>query len=378
MKKVIIIGAGFAGLNAGRRLSRSGLDLEITLFDKKNYFDFLPLIPDILGRGIQPQLLRGSTSEFVRKSKINFIQKEVTSVDLSSRQVTTAAGSYNYDFLIIASGSQVNYFGNLAAEKYAYALNSIEDAQRILAALEHDRFENFIICGGGYTGVEGATNLWRYFKKKGQPKKIIIVERSSDILGPLPEKMKLCVRNNLKRMGIDIMANTVVEDIGKDEIKVSGGVIFKKAMLIWVPGVRAADFIQKLSVEKNPQGRITVDAYLKFKEDCFCSGDTAFFKGKSGFLRMAVQFSIMEGLCAADNIIRSIKKKPLKKFHPMDLGYVIPMANNYSYGKALGLDVCGRLATFLHYAMCIYRSYSWKNKLGLIGTLLRPLSSKRW
>ena len=356
MKRVIIIGAGFAGLSASYKLSRSNLGLDITLFDKKDYFDFLPLIPDILGRKLSPEFLQGNIKEFSQRRKINFIKKEIVSVDLASKQVTTSASSYAYDFLVIASGSQSNFFNNQDAQNYAYGLNSVKDAQKISAVLQQDKFDNFIICGGGYTGVEAATNLWLYFKKNNLLKKITIVELAPGILGPLPDWMKVYVQSNLKSMGINILVNTVIERIQEAEVTVSSGDVFQKAMLIWVPGVRTADFIQQMSVPKNPQGRIVVDEYLGFKPDCFCAGDTAFFTVKNNSLRMAIQFAISEGAQAADNIIRSIKSLPLKRFQPLDLGYIIPMANNSSCGRVLGLNVRGRLATFLHYIMCIYRS----------------------
>ncbi len=371
MKKIIIIGGGFAGLSAARRFSKCGLDLEVSIFDKRGHFDFLPLIPDAIGRQISLEFLQYNISDLSGKLKFKFIKEEVVSVDLGSRSVATSVSSYAYDFLVVASGSQTNFFGNQETQDRAYALNSVDDVKKIQDALAGNRFENFVICGGGYTGVEAATNLWRYFKKKGLTKKIIIVERAPAILGPLPDWMKLYAQDNLRNMAIDILANSFIEHIREDRVAVSGGRVFTKAMLIWVPGVRTADFIQKLSIEKNQQGRIVVDEYLRFNQNCFCAGDTAYFAGRNNFLRMAVQFAISEGFHAAGNIIRSIKNLPLKKFKPQDLGYIIPMANNRSCGRVFGLNVKGLFSTLLHFAMCIYRSPGPKNRLGLITDLLK-------
>jgi NADH dehydrogenase len=371
MKKIIIIGGGFAGLSVASRFSKCGLDLEVSIFDKRGHFDFLPLIPDAIGRQINPEFLRYNISDLSGKLKFKFIKEEVVSVNLGSRGVATSASTYAYDFLVVASGSQTNFFGNQEIQDRAYALNSVEDVKKIQEALASDRFENFVICGGGYTGVEVATNLWRYFKKNGLTRKIIIVERAPAILGSLPEWMKLYAQDNLKGMGIDILVNSSVGDIKEDRVAVSGGRVFTKAMLIWVAGVRTADFIQRLSIEKNPQGRIVVDEHLRFDQNCFCAGDTAYFGGKNNALRMAVQFSITEGDRAAVNIIRSIKNLPLKKFKPLDLGYIIPMANNRSCGRVFGLNVKGLFSTLLHFAMCIYRSPGPKNRLGLITDLLK-------
>lgn len=375
MKKVIIIGGGFAGLSAAARLAKSRLELEVLLFDKKRRFDFLPLLPDAVGRQINLEFLKYNINDLSRKLKFKFVNEEVAAVYLGAKQAATAASTYTYDYLVVASGSQTNFFGSQDTENRAYALNSADDVKKIQEALAGDRFENFIICGGGYTGVEAATNLWLYFKKKGLKKKIIIVERSPGILGPLPEWMKFYTQANLKGMGIDILANSSVEGIEEEKVVVSGGLLFSRAMVIWVPGVRTADFIQRLAVEKNPQGRIIVNDYLGFKPDCFSTGDTAYFDAKNNFLRMAVQFSIAEGDHAAVNIIRSIKNLPLKKFKPLDLGYIIPMANNRSCGAVFGLKVKGLLATLLHFIMCIYRSTGLRNRMGILAGLIKDLTA---
>ena len=374
MPKIIIIGAGFAGLSAAKRLSKCGLDLDVKIFDKKADVDFLPLIPDVIGRGINPELLTCNIQNLLGK-KIKFIREEVTSVDLESGQVFTSGSSYVYDFLLIASGSQTNFFADTRLQSQAYALNSVKDVLALMKALRENQFENFIVCGGGYTGIEAATNLRLFCRKNGVAGNIVIVERSPEILGPLPGWMKNYAKNNLRELKVEVLTNSVVESIRAQQVVVSGNRLFEKAALIWVPGVKTADFIQKLTLNKNPQGRIVVDEYLGFRQGCFCAGDAALFTAKNISLRMAVQFSIAEGSQIADNIIRSIKKLPLKRFHPCDLGFIIPMANNKSCGAVLGLNLKGFLPTLLHFMMCIYRSYGLRNKIGLAGNLIRAYFS---
>ncbi len=371
MHKIIIIGAGFAGLSAANRLSRCNLDLQVTILDKKDTSDFLPLIPDCIGRKLKAKFLTSDIKSSSRKCNFSLIRKEVTSIDFQARQVFTATSSYAYDFLVVASGSQTNFFANPEAQKHAYALNSVNDVKHIMDVLQGYNFDNFVICGGGYTGIEVASNLWLYCRKRRLTSKIFIVERSPEILGPLPNWMKSYVGNNLKSMGIEILTNSVVEKVEEHRLVVSGNRVFENAMLIWVPGVKTADFIQKLEIDKNPQGRIVVDEYLRFKQDCFCAGDTALFTKENNSLRMAVQFAITEGNHVADNIVRLIKKLPPRKFNPIDLGYIIPMANNKSCGRVFGLNLKGFLPTLSHFAMCIYRLSGLRNKIGLIGNLIK-------
>jgi NADH:ubiquinone reductase (H+-translocating) len=371
MKKIAIIGAGFAGSSCAVRLSGASLSLEITLFDRKPEFNFLPLLPDCIGRKISLEFLVNDTADFCRKHKIGFIQQEVIAVDPARGELRTGSAAYAYDYLVIASGSQPNFFSDPRAQSYGYPLNNAADARKIIDLLREGSFENLIIVGGGYTGIEIATNLRRYFKAKGRLTKIIIIERAPEMLGPLPDWMKAYAGVNLKNLGIEVWTNSVVEKIWADKVQVSGGRVLEQAMLFWVPGVKTADFIQKMDIPKNPQGRIIVDEYLRCAKNCFCAGDAALIKAGNGFLRMAVQFSIKQGAQAAKNIIKDIKNIPLEKFRPLDLGYIIPMANNRSCGRTMGLNVRGSLATFLHFSMCIFRSRGWKNKFGIINNLIK-------
>jgi len=370
MPKIIIIGGGFAGLSAAARLSGRKAGVEVLLIDRQERFNFLPMLPDCIGRGISPVFLTNSLEALSKNLKFSYIKDQVSAVNLEKKQVTVSSGAMEYDYLIIASGSETNFYGNNAIKQYAYTLDNAEDAQKIKDALKRADYEVFIIGGGGYTGVEVATNLRVYLNKKSQHKKIIIVERAPSILGPLPEWMKNYVRNNLRKLEIECLNNTTIESIEQTRIKLSTGQSFDNAMLIWAAGVRTADFIQGLKSEKNPQGRVAVDEYLRLNDSCFVAGDASLVKYKDGFLRMAVQFAITQGELVAANIVRQIRGAPLVRLHPIDLGFIIPMANNRSCGRIAGINMQGFLPTVFHYSMCVYRTYGLRNKCGIIKDLV--------
>ena len=362
MKKIVVIGAGFAGLAACSRFYNytKKRDLEVTLINDKPKFSFLPMLPDCLGRGVRPDYLVLDLAALSHKKNFDFIKDKVTAVDLEKKEISTSALNLKYDFLIIASGSETNFYGNNEIKKSAFKLDDAEDAVSLRQALAEKDYGSYLIVGGGYTGIEVATNLRVYLDRKGINKRIAIVERAPSILGPLPEWMKGYVSGNLKRLGIEVFTNTSVD-------KVEG---FSNPMLIWAAGVRTADFIQNLKVEKNTQGRIKTDEYLRVNDSCFAAGDAAYFSYKDNFLRMAVQFAIMQGDSAAGNILRSIRGNKLIKYKPVDLGLIIPLANNRACGKVLGVNMQGYLPILFHYIMCIYRTYGFKNKFGILKDLL--------
>lgn len=373
MKKILIIGAGFAGLAAGGELSRSKvkLGLDIKLIDQGREFSFLPMLPDAVGGRVSLQHLGCDLTALTDKSGFKFVMDKVSAVDLKAKQVICPSRIFDYDFLIIASGSQTNFYGNQDAINHGYKLDDLHDANLIHKTLSEESFDVYLVCGGGYTGIEVATNLKAYLMRKKKNKRVIILERTPAILGLLPEWMKKYVLNNLQELDIEIMTNASIDRIEGRKIILADKTILNNTMLIWAAGVRTADFIQNLKAEKSPQGRIKVDAYLRLDENCFVVGDAAYVEHNNSFLRMAVQFAICQGRCAGDNIARSIRGRGLVKYAPRDLGYIIPMANNKSCGTILGVNVRGFLPTLMHYAMCIYRMPGMKNKFGIFNDLTR-------
>jgi len=371
MKKIVIIGAGFAGLSALSALSKSGENLEVYVIDKKKEFVFSPALPDTIGRRINREFLTRGIEELQGKFNFKFVNREVTSVDLDKRRVTAAGQAFDYDCLIIASGSETNFYGNQSMARQSFKLDDAADAKLIIDALQREDFAYYIIAGAGYTGVEIATNLRRYLDKKSAHKRIIIVERAASLLGPLPQWMKDYVAANLSRLKVEVLLNTVVEKLEERRVVLSDKQSFDQAMFIWSAGVKTAGFIQNLTLEKTGQGRLKVDEHLRVSGNCFACGDAAVFTHRGTPLRMAVQFAITQGSCAAANVIRLLRGQRLKKYSPLDLGYIIPMANNRSCGSVLGLNLKGFLPTLLHFLMCIYRSYGFRNKLGITADLLK-------
>jgi len=370
MKKVVIIGCGFAGVSAVERLSRFKREVEVTVIDRNPYFNFLPLLPDVIGRDIDPDNLRFPIRTLSEKLGLTFFEEEVTSVNLEKNSVSTHKQNITYDYLLIAAGSETNFYGNNEVKQCAWKLNDAADAALIRKTIDENDFDYYVISGGGYTGIEIATNLRRYLDKRNKRKPVIIVEKAPGLLGPLPEWMKEYVSGNLKEMNIEVLTNNSVAKTSKNTVTLANQKIFANAMFIWAAGVKTADFIKDMPVEKTPQGRLKVDEYLRIKDNCFVAGDSSYFTYKNGFLRMAVQFAITQGEAAAANIIRSIQGNKLTRFRPADLGYIIPMANNKSCGSILGANLKGILPTLLHYVMCTYRSCGIKNKLGLLKNLI--------
>ena len=371
MKRIVIIGAGFAGQSAAHTLAWHSAELEITLLDTRSHFDFLPLLPDILSDRVSADAASTPLSALARGSRIRLIQDRVTGIDPAAMRITGESGPYTYDYALLACGTETNLYGRIDAGQHAYRFDSIADAARLRAAVRSHRHSAYVVAGGGYTGIEVASHLRLMIQGKHIP--VLIVEKGSSIASALPEWMRQYARANLERMHVQILENREVTSVEAAGCSLSDGRTIPGAAVVWVAGVKAPDFTRSLPCGKGTQGRLAVDPCLRLDEHLFAAGDCAWIAPAGQPLRMSVQFAHAGGRNAAANILQSLRGRPLHAFHPLDPGYVVPMANGRACGSVFGVSLRGRLPSVLHYVMCAFRSHGYSRRL----LILRGLQSSR-
>ena len=371
MGDILIIGAGFAGLEAARFFSKKRSQLgsrRIIVIDAKKTFDFLPLLPDVVGGRIAKDHVLLDLADYLESLRINFEHDEVQRVDTATKEVFLKSGHVlSYEFLVIACGTFTNFYGMEDIQRRALKIDASDDALMLQNTVMTYPDKKIVIVGGGYTGVEIASHLAILFRRKKIKKySINIVERQEDILGPLPEWIKDYCRVNLCALRINIYPSSSVRELSEKRLKLSNGLEFEDYVIIWVAGVQTPLFVRDLSFDKDKQGRLIVDAHMRFSDGCFAAGDAASFSYKGRTLRMAVQFSMAQARVAAKNILGLTRgEKKLVRYRPIDLGLLVPLSNKKACGKVLGIRVWGFAGWFLHYLMCIYRSISFKNRFGV-------------
>lgn len=365
---IVLIGGGFAGVNALKHLSKykdSFLkDFRLILIDRKYNFEFLPMLPDIIGHRVRSSNLLVDLSEFARMHGFEFIKGEVTGINLERRELNLTSTKLNYEYLIICSGSETNFFNNENARINCLKLDSVADGLsirgKILERVKQREKLNIIIIGGGYTGVEIATNI-DYLLRNRVGYKIYLLEVAQDILMMVPEWIRKDVRGELKNSKIEIICNDSIKISERENVLLGSGKKMDNAFCIWAAGAKTSSFVENMRAEKE-NTRIKVKEDLRFSngnyDNVFIAGDAAYFMDnkKNSPLRMAVMFSVNQGKIAAQNVINSVLNRPLVEYTPVDLGYLIPMAHGKAAGKVLGFRVRGLLGYIMHYYMCIYRS----------------------
>jgi NADH dehydrogenase len=371
-KNIVIIGAGFSGIAAAKYLASQKKKLKghaIYLVDEKKNYEFIPMLPDLIAGWLDPEAISLNLEKFSKARGINFVCDSVERVDREKNKIITKNREITYQYLVIATGSKTNFFGNTELSLNCRKLDSVDEALKIKKDLldkAQQKKINIVVIGGGYTGLEIATNAHFLLTKNKLPFSITIVEKAPEILKMVSDRIKRIVKSELDRLGIKIITGDSLQKYKGEHAQLESGREIKNAFCIWSAGVKTSNFIQNLEAKKD-KGRLLVDQNLNLKgkneKRVFVAGDSAAFATQAEkSLRMAIMFAIGQGKASARNIINNLQNKQGRAYQPVDLGYLIPLTYKKAPGVVIGAPVSPKLGYFLHYFMCFYRSEPEKKR----------------
>ncbi|SOD96150.1 NAD(P)/FAD-dependent oxidoreductase [Spirosoma fluviale] len=343
--RVVIIGGGFGGMNLAKSLRNT--DVQVVLMDKQNYNGFWPLLYQVATAGLEPDAI----AEPFRKmfdgfEDFHYRMVRVNKIDPATKTVTTLIGDLHYDYLIIASGTKSNFFGNKDIQKYSFPLKTIPEALNVRSQFlqcfeqasvttdpaERESLLTFVIAGAGPTGVEMAGSLAE-MRKHVLPSdypgldfsqmQIYIVEGLGKVLPPMSEEAGKKAQRYLEDLGVIIKLNTLVEGYDGETVTFKGGEKIRTQTLVWGAGVTGA-LIDGIPAESVERGRILVDPINRVQglTNVFAIGDIALMKledypkGHPGVAQPAIQ----QGEHLAKNIRRLMKNEPTEPFKYFDKG----------------------------------------------------------
>ncbi len=386
MKNVVIIGGGFAGINAAKSLAKSK-DVKITLIDRRNYHLFQPLLYQVATAGLSPAEIASPIRAIMNPyQNVDVCLGNVESIDKINKKVKTENAEYQYDYLILACGAKHSYFGHPEWEDFAPGLKTLEQAtemrRRILLAYEMAEMEKdsvkqkeqltFLIVGGGPTGVELAgaiAEISRYTLEKDfrhidpSNTRIILIEAGKRILASFSPKLSKAASRDLERLGVQIWTGTRVTRISKNEVQL-GGETLKAATILWAAGVAPSSLGSDLNTPLDNVGRVIVEADLSVKgnPEIFVLGDQAAFITKTGTLPGLAPVAIQQGRWAAKNILLDVKSKPRKAFKYNDKGAMATVGRKKAVMQAFGLEMSGFVAWLAWLFVHIYYLVGFKNR----------------
>jgi NADH dehydrogenase len=367
---VVIIGAGFGGLNAAKQLERAPVD--VTLLDRHNYHQFQPLLYQVATAGLNSAdvgyAVRGL---FRRQRRVFFRKAEVTGVDWDAQHVVLAnEDPMPFDYLVVAAGSTTNYFGIEGADEFAFPLYTLEDAVRLrnhllslyeaadaVPALVDDGVLNFVVVGGGPTGVEVAGALAELIDKvllqdfhdlDVHRSRIMLIEQAPVLLGAFSDHSQRYARKTLEARGVEVRTGVAVKRVAADEIELNSGEVIRTRCLVWAAGVQAQSLAATLGVPQGRGGRVTVEADMSIpgRPNAFAVGDVADIDdGAGGRLPQLAQVAIQSGRHSADQILATIERRPRTAFRYHDKGTMATIGRRAAVAELpRGLKLTGPIA----------------------------------
>jgi len=393
---VVIVGGGFAGINAARRLLRSGpASLRLTVVDRRNHHLFQPLLYQVAMAGLSPADISTPIRAILDgDERVSVRMAEVLRVELAARRLVTDSGTVDYDYLLLACGATHAYFGHGEWEEHAPGLKTIEQAteirRRVLTAFERAEIEpevekrrrllTFVVVGGGPTGVElaGALGelsrhtLGRDFRRIDPgATRVLLIEGGDRILPSFDSELSRRATRSLERLGVTVWTNTRVTEIAEDHVRAGAEVVYAGTVL-WAAGVMASPLSRTLGVPLDREGRVVVERDLSVPghPEVLVIGDQASFHQADGTLVPGVApVAIQQGQHAAVNVLHDLDGEQREPFEYFDKGTMATI------GRASAVAHIGpfRLSGFL-----AWMAWSFIHIIYLIGFRNRVLVFIQW
>jgi NADH:ubiquinone reductase (H+-translocating) len=357
--RVIIIGAGFVGLNAAKKLKNAPVD--VLIIDQNNYHTFQPLLYQVATAALEPtDIAYQVRGVFRRQKNFRFLQGKVTGVDWAAQDVLLESGAaIHYDYLIFGAGAVYTDFGTPGVKEHAFFLKTLEEANNLrshilqqfeLASIHPELIDegilNFVIVGGGPTGIEMAGALVELFdivlpgdypEVDMKKVKVVLLESSDEVLTPYTPRSRAYAVEVLRRRNVDVQLNSRVSAIDENQVILHDGRTIPTKTLIWAAGVRANPLADVLGLELDRGFRIKVNADLSVpgkvnaegKPNVFVAGDMAGAKNSEGvFYPQVATVAIQQGQHAGKMIAALEAGQTTKPFRYFDKGIMAIIGRN--------------------------------------------------
>lgn len=383
--KIVIVGGGFGGLYTARNLNNlfHKDEVEITLINKSNFFLFTPLLHEVATGGLTPDSIVESIREIFRGSAVNIVEDTVIELDKVNKTVKISTTSFIYDYLVISTGAETNYFGTPGAQENTFALKNLSDAVALRnhiietweEAVATDNKDLLVtaIVGAGPTGVELAAEMLEfkqhtfdmYYKSsmfKKEDIKVKVITATPDLISQFPVEMRELALKELNKKGIEVITNAIVTKVEPQKLTFKDGNTLNAHTIVWVAGVTAG---------KN--GRVEVSKTLQTiaNPEVFALGDVA---GKDPML---AQVAVQQAKIVAQNIYALVKSEKLSEFSFKQKGLLISIGQWYAIGHFFGVTFKGRIMWWIWRTIYLFNFLSWRKRFEIMHEWTTNLFSPR-
>jgi NADH:quinone reductase (non-electrogenic) len=394
MKRIVVVGAGFGGLQAVTHLDglfRHDREVEILLVSDQNYLLFTPLLPQIASSYTDPRHIVQAVREIRGRRTFRFRREAVRAVDPANRRLVLESEAIGYDALILATGSRTEYFNTPGARENTWDYKSLQHAvelrEHIIDVCEHADHTadpaarrsllTFVVIGGGYTGIELVTEmrdfLFGYAARKyrgidASEIRLLVLEASPDVLRGIGPKLAAHAHRRLNVSGIEVRTSTRVTCVLEGSLEINGSETLAAGTIVWTAGVRACELIESLPGPHDRIGRAVVNAHLQLENypEVFVVGDSAAAVNAREAPRVA-PVAIEQGRIAARNIGYLWRGEPLETYEYAAKGMLVSLGMNYAVVKIAGIHVSGYFAWLFWNAVHLYKLVGLKKQVQVAG-----------
>jgi NADH:ubiquinone reductase (H+-translocating) len=349
MKKICILGSGYAGLFCAANLLAdydNRNKYEIIIFDQNSYHQLLQQIHLVSANIKKPNDISFSIYDLM-KDDIKFYKEFVVGVNLDKQNIFTANNKeYDFDYVIIALGSSNAYFGLKGAREYSQSFRSLDDAIKLQKKIQNSKDCNIIICGGGATGISLAGAISE--TSKGNLN-ITIVEAQSEILPGWNPKLVEAIKKFLLKNKINLITNNPIKEVYPSSVLLGDGTIIENSLSIWTAGVKGIDIQIIPEVKKTRSNRIIVNKLSQIEgyTNAFAVGDISAFPLDNGQISpQLAQFAVRQAMNIAKNILRKERGDKMVEFHYEQHGSILSLGNN-CIGMINGIIISGSLCQYV-------------------------------
>jgi NADH dehydrogenase len=390
MQRIVILGAGFGGLQAAIELERElGGDpgVEILLVNEHNYFLFTPLLPQIASSYINPRHIVQPVRDIRGGRRFHFRRDSLQAIAIDARQVQLAGGTVEYDALVVAVGSQTAYFDIPGAREHTMDFKSLEDAvvlrEHVIDLCEHADHTadaaarcgllTFVVVGGGYTGVELITELQDFLFQYAAPRyrgipratiRLILLEAAPEILRGIDAGLAAHAHKRLRVEGIQVRTNARVTRCVEGGVEINGSEVIRGDTVVWASGVRAHPLVESLPGPHDRIGRAVVNEHLQLEghPEVFIVGDSAAAVTAAN-APLVAPVALDHGRIAAQNIVRRARGESLESYRYVPQGTLVSLGMNYAVVSVGGLRFSGYFAWLFWNAVHLYKLVGLKKQV---------------
>jgi NADH dehydrogenase len=353
-KTLLILGAGYSGLMTAIKLEENlkhSDDVEVVLVDRNDYHQYLHLAYEIATGVKKISDITVPMTELLRKRQIRFVQATVNEIDLAGKTVRTDKGDIPYYELVIALGSEPNYFHIKGAEELSMSISSVEDARTVRNRLKklftHEKEPKIVVGGGGFTGVELAGEIADEFKCC-----VTIIEASDTLLRSWDIPMfSQKVAQVLTEMGTELVFHKLITEIRPDAVVLSDGTQIECSLFIWTGGVQGRKVVSESGLKTGKGNRAIINEFCEAEgfPGVYVVGDCALVTDPEtgDVVPQCIEIALQQAEVVAKNIVADLNEEPRTVYVPKFSGLIVAVGENYGIGKISGVEVEGRIAQMI-------------------------------